>query len=127
MRLVPYSISVVLLLAPAGLTQTAGTASISGNVVSTTGSPLRALVALSPTSAGAARQGFTNLNGAFSFNQLSAGDYVLCARVPAEQSPSPDRPYLDTCAWPQPQTPVQLAAGQSLTGVEVAVPQGVLL
>ena len=103
------------------------TASISGGVVSPAGYPLRAIVALSPTGGGAVRQAFTDLGGAFSFSQVPEGGYTICARIPAEQSPSPDRPYLDTCMWPQPQIPVQVSAGQTLASIQVVAPQGVAL
>jgi len=73
------------------------------------------------------RQGFTDLAGAFSFSQLPAGQYNLCARIPAEQAANPSLPYLDTCTWPQPQPPVLVSAGQTLTGILVLVPQGVRL
>jgi len=81
---------------------------------------------LRPAAGGANRQGFTDLNGSFTFSQLPAGRYTLCARIPAEQFPRPDQPYLDTCMWEQPQNAVQVA-GQAVTGVQVTVPQAVVL
>src|SRR5205814_321263 len=59
--------------------------------------------------------------------QLPPGTYTVCARIPADQFPRWDQPFLDTCFWEQPQNPVQLTAGQNLTGVQVVVPQAALL
>ena len=125
----PWLLVGALLLVGSGQTALAQTvtASVSGTVVSPAGYPLRAIVALIPSGGGAVRQAFTDFGGVFNFNQLSAGQYTLCERIPAEQSPSPDRPYLDTCMWPQPQIPVQVSAGQTLASIQVVAPQGVAL
>jgi len=123
--------SAMLVAISSATAQSANTASISGRIVSETGLPLRASVALSFTSA----RGHpappwrvrTNSTGAFTFSKLQAGSYSLCAQVaPAETAPA-NSPYVDTCLWGSGQAPMTVAAGQQVTGVVFTAVKGALL
>jgi hypothetical protein len=103
------------------------TGAIGGQVESAAGKSLRAIVVIRPAGGGAIRLGYTDLNGNFAFTQLAPGKYTFCARIPAEQFPKPNQPYLDTCMWEQSQSPVAVSPGETISGVRVAVPQATLL
>ncbi len=114
-------------LCRSGTAQAPAASSISGRVVSENGATLRALIAIRSADGRFVQRGFTGLDGSFSFSQLPPGQYTFCARIPSEQFPRPDQPFLDTCDWEQRQTAVPLAAGRPVTGVRVTVPKAALL
>ncbi len=100
---------------------------INGRLVDSGGRSVRGIVGLQSDTGGSNGSIATSLDGSFSFQNVPAGSYGFCVRVPAETSPTPTRPYLDTCIWEQSQTSVKLAAGQSVSGVQIVVPPGALL
>jgi protocatechuate 3,4-dioxygenase beta subunit len=100
---------------------TAGTGRISGHVVAgDTGRPIkRARVFLSAAELQSGRGMLTDDSGAFEFTDLPAGRYTLNASKSGfiQLSYGQRRPF-------QPGTPLQLAQGQQLKGVDFALPKG---
>jgi hypothetical protein len=88
-------------LTQSALSQSLGTGSISGYVLSEEGRTVRASVTLSFAAArgypSPPRRMFTGTNGAFTFSRLPAGRYVLCAQVAASEPAPANSPYVDTC------------------------------
>lgn len=119
----------LLVCVPAAHSQSS--ASISGRIVSETALPLRATVALSFATA----RGYpappwrvrTNSTGAFTFSNLPAGAYSLCAQVSTAEPAPANSPYVDTCLWGSGQTPVTVAAGQQVAGVVFTAVKGAVL
>lgn len=128
MRIFPLVISLLTVLARASLAQVAGTASISGRVLSPAGQPLRAIVSLryavSRGFPSASQRTFTAQDGSFSFQRLPPGQYQACAQVPQSEGARSAAPFLDTCAWGSGQTPITLSAGQQLAGITFTAPNG---
>ena len=106
--------------------QSAATASVSGRVVSETGTPLRAVISAEPSGRGAAVRLVTALDGSFTFPALSAGQWSLCTAVPAEQSAKPGQPFLSGCVWGSPEAVVQVVAGKSVSGLQLIAKTGVV-
>ncbi len=127
LRTISLLILAAFCLCRTGTAQPQPNSTISGRVLSETGTPLRALIAIRSADGGLVRRGFTALDGSFSFPQLPPGQYTFCARIPAEQASRPDQPFLDTCEWERPQTAVPLAAARPVAGVQVTVPKAALL
>jgi hypothetical protein len=66
-------------------------------------------------------------NGTFTFGGLRPGQYSICAQIPASEAPRSSPPFLDTCEWGLSHAPIQVAAGQQVTGIDLAAPAGTLL
>ena len=119
------SIAALVILAPAyGAAQQAvdRTSEISGMVTTTTepGVPLsRVLVTLSGASLKPSRTVVTDERGGFTFTQLPAGSFTLVASRP---------PYVKTAFGARrpgrPGSTIELAAGQRLTGLRIALARG---
>ena len=131
-RIHRYTFILLIVLAQAGLAQTAATASVTGRVISEDGRALRAIVSLefstgrgfpSPT-----RRTFTGLDGSFSFTKLPPSTYLICAQVPDSEALQPAiTPFLDTCSWGSAHPPITLAAGNQVTGLALTAPKGTWL
>ncbi len=109
-------------------------ASIAGRAATADGRGLRAIISLQARAFATtgpipppAQHAFTDANGAFQFARVIPGKYVLCVQPAAGQGQTPDQYFVDTCEWNALVYPVQLAGGQSQTGVTLVVPQGVPL
>lgn len=125
-----YGIGALLVCSQAAA-QAPDTASISGHLLSEDGRTLRASVTLSFAKPrgfpSPPRRTFTGTDGAFTFPRLPAGSYTLCVQVsPSEPAPA-NSPFVDTCVWPSPQTPIALSAGQQLAGIVFTAPKGAWL
>ena len=98
-----------------------GTGAIAGFVIDEgTGQPLRrAEVSLSSDSAGGSRVTYTNDTGAFMFPELPAGRYSLAATRPGYV-----RAAYGAKRYDRPGTPIQLAAGQTLTNLTLTTYKG---
>jgi hypothetical protein len=107
--------------------QTGNTGAVPGIVVSETGSPLRAVLIAQPAGIGSPILGRTALDASFSIQQLPAGRYTVCpALVPAEQAAEGAPPFLNSCGWGLPMTAVEINAGQTVSGLRLAAPTGVV-
>jgi hypothetical protein len=120
------SYSFLCLLAASAGAQTNGTALLGGKVVGETGRPLRALVLLQPLFPAIVRRAATALTGTYQFTAVTPGKYRICAQAAAEQT-APGQPFLDACDWAMGEGPFEIYPGQSMTGLQVTVPQGTLL
>lgn len=98
------------------------TATVSGTVVSSTGTPLSAILVVNPNT----HASLTNLtttsssNGSFQFSNVPAGTYQMCITV---QSAA----YVDPCLWNPGGTLIPIAASQALTGQVIQVQQAAVL
>lgn len=131
MRFLTNAGCVALIFVHAGFAQVAGTASISGQIVSAVGHPVRAIVSLQFSGPrrfpSASRRTFTAQDGTFAFQRLTPGQYLVCAQIPQSEGARSAAPFLDTCSWGSSQGPIPLAAGQQLVGITFAAPKGALL
>ena len=125
------SVLIIALAAQCAFAQTAP-GSISGRVVSSTGAPVRAIVTILPAASlgfpsGPVHRVLAINNGAFTFAGLRPGQYMICAQIPASEAAKTSAPFLDTCEWGSSLAPIQVAAGQKVTGVTFTAPAGAVL
>jgi hypothetical protein len=116
----PMSLGLMALMQCAHAQSTGG-GSVRGMVTSDKGKALVAVVTVAkmtvPATSG---QTQSTLDGSFGFDGLPAGEYAICARVPAGG-------FVDSCHWsPMPQT-VTVKNGQSIIGVQIRVAAGSVL
>jgi len=130
------SLSTTLLLAVvSGMALVSGqvpakSGTIAGAVVDAQGKPLAGVVVTylrapdlaAPPAALVSGGAESDSHGAFSFNKLPAGTYLLCAA-----SLSPALSLLDICEWTMTPPSVVLAVGQMVTGVTLPMTVGLNL
>jgi hypothetical protein len=110
--------------APASTSQQ--TASISGTVVSSDGTPLSAIVRVNSNASSTASLASPSLtttsasNGSFQLSKVPPGTYQICVTVQSG-------PFVDPCLWNPGETAMPLAASQSLTGQVIQVQQAAVL
>ena len=125
--------AVFLIAQFAATAQTVAGGSIGGRALAADGRGLRCMIALqwtgglaAPAKPSATRRAATDGNGAFQFQQVTPGKYALCAQPIAGQGRTATEFFADTCEWNSLSLTLQVAAGQTLGGVAVVVPQGSL-
>jgi hypothetical protein len=97
-------------------------ASISGTVLSSDGTPLAAVLAVN-SNAPISSPSLTTTsasNGSFQLSNVPAGTYQICVTVQSG-------PFVDPCLWNPGGTTIPLAASQSLTGQTIQVQQAAVL
>jgi hypothetical protein len=110
--------------APASTSQQ--TASISGTVVSSAGTPLSAIVRVNSNASSTASVASLSLtttsasNGSFQLSKVPPGTYQICVTVQSG-------PFVDPCLWTPGGTAVPLAASQSLAAQVIQVQQAAVL
>jgi hypothetical protein len=125
-RLIVWIVASALVAsAPAAQRGAGGTGAISGRVVTTTdpATPLaRALVTISGALLTPGRTTITDDEGRFAFQTLPSGSFTIVAARP---------PYVKTAFGAKrpgrPGTPIDLAAGQQLAGITIALARGAAL
>ena len=127
MRWIQREALLFVILAQMAPAQGGSPGAVSGRVVGEDGRALRAIVAAQPAGAGGPTRVLTALDGTFTFAALPPGKYIICADVPVEQASLSNDPFLNGCPWNMPPATIQLAGGQTLAGVQVVVPKGVLV
>ncbi len=122
---------VVFLLALGPALAQSNTASISGHVLAPSGHTVRAMVTLQPATPrgvpSPSHRRRTAGDGSFTFQNLAAGQYRLCAQILQSEAARSAPPFLDTCSWGSSNGVIAVAAGQQLTGINFAAPNGTLL
>jgi len=102
------------------------TASISGTVVSSDGTPLTAIVAVNSNVTSTASIPSPSLtttstsNGSFQLSKVPAGTYQICVTVQSG-------PFVDPCLWNPGGTTIPLAASQSLASQVIRVQKAAVL
>jgi hypothetical protein len=104
---------------PALLLPQPGTGQIRGRVADSSGAPVSgAVVIVTPVSApGKPSETNSGANGNYAVSGLQPASYQVCINVPGGS-------FLNPCQWDSARPAVTVAAGQQLTGVDVALPAG---
>jgi len=106
--------------------QSSGGGSTTGKLISPADQPLPGLIALTNSSGTIVRRVPASPAGVFRFESIAAGKYRLCGRAVARQA-NTERPYPDSCEWPEFGASVTVPAGGGTVTADLNVPYGRLV